>query len=93
MRKRRLNKVVQRRLIEHFVARTTARCGASLVEVNVKTACYCYHRLRFIISQQLEKESGEDFKGEIDVDERYFGGTRNGNQVERIPAKYPYLAC
>ena len=59
MRKSRLSKVEQRRLIEHFVAGTTARCAASSVGVNVKTACYYYHRLRIIISQQLEKESEE----------------------------------
>jgi len=32
--------MVQRRLVEHFVAETTARCAASLVAVNVKTGCY-----------------------------------------------------
>ena len=40
----------------HFVARTTARCAANLVDLNVKTACYYYQRLREIISQQLAKE-------------------------------------
>lgn len=66
MRKSRLSKVVQKRLIEHFVAGTTARCAAGLVEVNVKTACYYYQRIRAIISLQLEKESEEVFKGEIE---------------------------
>ena len=80
MRKSRLSKIEQRRLIEHFVVGTTARCAASLVGVNVKTACYYYHRLRVIISQQLEKESEEVFKGEIEVDESYFGGTRKGKR-------------
>jgi transposase-like protein len=35
MRKSRLSKIEQMRLIEHFVAGTTARCAASLVRVNV----------------------------------------------------------
>lgn len=89
MRKSRLSKVAQRRLMEHFVAGTTARCAASLVGVNVKTACYYYHRLRVIISQQLEKESGEVFKGEIEVDESYFGGTRKGKRGRGAGGKVP----
>ena len=89
MRKSRLSKVIQRRLIEHFVAGTTARCAASLVGVNVKTACYYYHRLRIIISQQKEKESEEVFNGEIEVDESYFGGTRKGKRGRGSGGKVP----
>ena len=42
MRKSRLSKVKQDRLIEHFVAGTTARCAAALVGVNRKTAAYYF---------------------------------------------------
>jgi transposase len=89
MRKSRLSKGIQRRLIEHFVAGTTARCAASLVGVNVKTACYYYHRLRIIISQQLEKDSEEVFKGEIEVDESYFSGIRKGKRGRGAAGKVP----
>lgn len=89
MRKSRLSKIVQRRLIEHFVAGTTARCAASLVGVNIKTASYYYHRLRVIISQQLAKESEEVFKGEIEVDESYFGGIRKGKRGRGAGGKVP----
>ncbi len=89
MRKSRLSKIIQRRLIEHFVAGTTARCAASLVGVNVKTASYYYHRLRIIISLQLEKESEEVFKGEIEVDESYFGGVRKGKRGRGASGKVP----
>ena len=89
MRKSRLSRIVQRRLIEHFVAGTTARCAASLVGVNVKTACYYYHRLRVIISQQLEKESEDVFNGEIEVDESYFGGVRKGKRGRGAGGKVP----
>ena len=89
MRKSRLSKIVQRRLIEHFVAGTTARCAASLVGVNIKTACYYYHRLRILISQQLEKGSEEVFRGEIEVDESYFGGTRKGKRGRGAGGKVP----
>ncbi len=44
MRKSRLSQVKQDRLIEHFVACTTARCAASLIGVNRKTAAYYFHR-------------------------------------------------
>ncbi len=80
MRKSRLSKVKQRRLIEHFVARATARCGARLIGINVKTACYYYHRLRVIISQHLELEFEDVFNSEIEVDESYFGGRRKGKR-------------
>jgi len=89
MRKSRLSKMVQRRLIEHFVAGTTARCAASLVDVNFKTASYYYHRLRVIISQQLALESGEVFKGEIEVDESYFGGVHKGKRGRGAAGKVP----
>ena len=53
MRKSRLSKAKQDRLIEHFVACTTARCAAALVGVNRKTAAYYFHRLREIIAYRL----------------------------------------
>ena len=46
VRKSRLSTETQYRLIEHFVAGTTARCASSLVGVNRKTVAYFYHRLR-----------------------------------------------
>jgi transposase len=60
-----------------------------LVGVNVKTACYYNHRLRAIISQQLEKESEDVFNGEIEVDESYFGGVRKGKRVRGAGGKVP----
>ena len=50
MRKSRLKKSIQERLIEHFIAGTTARCAASLVGVNKNTSAYYFHRLREIIA-------------------------------------------
>ena len=40
VRKSRLSQVKQDRLIEHFVACTPARCAASLIGVNRKTAAF-----------------------------------------------------
>lgn len=89
MRKSRLSRSIQGKLVEHFVAGTTARCAASLVGVNFKTAAYYFHRLREIIASQLEAESHEVFGGEIEVDESYFGGTRKGKRGRGAAGKVP----
>lgn len=89
MRKSRLSKSIQGKLVEHFVAGTTARCAASLVGVNFKTAAYYFHRLREIIGARLEAESDEVFGGEIEVDESYFGGTRKGKRGRGAGGKVP----
>ena len=89
MRKSRLSRATQAKLIEHFVAGTTARCAASLAGVNFKTACYYFQRLREIIAHQLEQESHEVFGGEVEVDESYFGGHRKGNRGRGAGGKVP----
>jgi len=87
MRKSRLSKEKQQRLMEHFVAGTTARCAANLIGVNFKTAAYYFHRLREIIYQANEDEA--PFSGEIEVDESYFGGTRKGKRGRGAGGKVP----
>jgi transposase len=46
MRKSRLSKKTQDKLMEHFVAGTTARCAPELIEINHNTAAYYYQGLR-----------------------------------------------
>ena len=89
MRKSRLSTVKQHKLIEHFVAGTTARCAADLIGVNRKTAAYYYHRLREIISTELDQQTDEVFSGEIEVDESYFGGRRKGKRGRGAAGKVP----
>jgi len=89
MRKSRLSSVKQNKLIEHFVAGTTARCAADLVGVNRKTAAFYFHRLRVIITRHLETEAGEFLSGEIEVDESYFGGRRKGKRGRGAGGKTP----
>ncbi|WP_182417290.1 IS1595 family transposase [Bartonella sp. HY038] len=89
MRKSRLSKAKQDRLMEHFVACTTARCAADLVGVNFKTSAYYYQRLRELIAYQTEQEASEVFDGEIEVDESYFGGHRKGNRGRGAGGKFP----
>ena len=89
MRKSRLSKAKQDKLLEHFVAGTTARCASALVGVNFKTGSYYFQRLREIIAAQVEQESYEAFEGEIEVDEIYFGGTRKGLRGRGASGKVP----
>jgi len=83
MRKSRLGKEKQERLMEHFVSGSTARCASELVNVNKNTAAYFFHRLREIIYQATEEEA--PFSGEIEVDESYFGGVRKGKRGRAGP--------
>ena len=78
MRKSRLSRHKQNKLIELFVAGVTARTASKLVNVNKNTAAYYFHRLRLLIyptSLHLEM-----FEGEIEADESYFGGARKGKR-------------
>lgn len=86
-RKRKITKKQIDKLIEHFVAGTTARTAAELVGVNRNTATKEFLRLRKIISQNIEDSS--PFEGEIEVDESYFGGKRKGKRGRGASGKTP----
>ena len=62
-RKSRLSDWKRGRLIEHFVAGTTARAAAELVGVHRNTAVSFYTRLRKVIAEAMEKAS--PFAGEF----------------------------
>ena len=87
MRKSRLSRHKQNKLIEHFVAGTTARTAAVLVGVNKSTASYYFHRLRELIFKAVEDDT--PFSGEIEVDESYFGGKRKGKRGRGAAGKVP----
>jgi len=87
MRKSRLSKQKQDKLIEHFVAGTTARTAAGLAGVNKTTAAYYFHRLRELVYQATEDEM--PFGGEVEVDESYFGGKRKGKRGRGAAGKVP----
>ena len=89
MRKSRLSKSKQDKLIEHFVLGSTARCSAGLVGVNFKTAVYYFQRLRELIADHTEQAANEVFAGEIEVDESYFGGVRKGKRGRGAAGKVP----
>ncbi len=89
MRKSRLSAYKQYKLIEHFVAGTTARCASTLVNVNKNMEALYFQRLRELISHQMEKEASYAFEGEIEVDESYFGGTQKGKRGRGAARKVP----
>src|SRR5699024_11570317 len=76
MRKSRLSQYKQERLLELFIAGSTARIAAELVDVHRNTAAYYFHRLRVLIAEHVDKHSWYD--GEIELDERYVGVSRKG---------------
>jgi transposase len=77
-RRSKLPRFTQRKLIEHFVAGTTARTAAELADVNRNTAILYYHKLRETIAEHIADES--PFDGEVEIDESYFGGRRKGKR-------------
>jgi transposase len=87
LRKSRLSRGQQERLVEHFVAGTTARTAAILVGVNKSTAAYYFYRLRQLIYQA--SEDATPFSGEVEVDESYFGGRRKGLRGRGAVGKVP----
>lgn len=87
MRKSRLSWYKQSRLIELFVAGTTARTAAALVDVNKTTASYYFQRLRQLIHDHGEHL--ELLEGEVEVDESYFGGHRKGKRGRGAAGKIP----
>ena len=87
MRKSRLSWHKQSRLIELFIAGSTARTSAQLVGVNKTTASYYFHRLQELI--YLFSEDAGLLEGEIEVDESYFGGSRKGKRGRGAAGKAP----
>lgn len=76
----------QQRLLEHFVAGTTARAAAQLVGVQGRTASVFFQRLRQIIASKQESFL---LSGEIEADESYFGGVRKGRRGRGAAGKVP----
>lgn len=87
MKKSKLSWYKQSKLIGLFVAGSTARTAAALVNVNKTTASYYFHRLRLLIHDNSEHL--EMFEGEIEVDESYFGGRRKGKRGRGAAGKTP----
>jgi transposase len=76
-RKSRLTSHQQSRLLEHFVAGTTARAASELIGVQANTAIRFFMRLRQLIASKLPSY---ELSGEVEADESYFGGKRKGKR-------------
>ena len=87
----RLGKRTRDRLIEHFVAGTTAQAASDLMGVHRNSASSFYTRLRKVIAEEMEKAS--PVCGEIEVDESYFGGARKGKRGRGAAAKSRFSGC
>lgn len=67
-----LKKKDQIRLLEFFAAEVTARSAADLIGLQVNTAALFYRKVRQIIIENLPSIALE--QGEFEADESYFGG-------------------
>ena len=76
-RKSRLTIRQQSKLIEHFVAGTTARAAAKILDIQANTAISFFQRLRKLLAS---KTPSYKLFGEIEADESYFGGNRKGKR-------------
>ena len=76
-RKSRLTARQQSRVIEHFVAGSTARAAAEVVGVQANTAIRFFMRLRQLIASKIPSYR---LCGEVEADESYFGGVRKGKR-------------
>lgn len=68
---------MQGKLIELFVAGSTARAAAEVTGVQANTAIRFFMGLRRLISSKLPSY---ELSGEVEADESYFGGRRKGKR-------------
>ncbi|MDR0695177.1 MAG: IS1595 family transposase [Holosporales bacterium] len=87
MRKSRLSKPKQAKLIEFFVVGATARSTAEILDINKNTVALYFHKLRLLIYQNNQQEL--EFSGEVEIDESYFGGIRKGKRGRGAAGKVP----
>ena len=74
-----LGKNKQLELMKYFVAGATARTVADLTGIHRNTATRFFRRLRECIALK-QHQRGEQFSGEVELDESYFGGARKGKR-------------
>jgi transposase len=82
-----LGKRQQLRLLECFVLGVTARSAADLLGMQANTAMLFYRKVRQMIAGELAKTFPEH--GEFEVDESYFGGARKGKRGRGAAGKVP----
>ena len=89
MRKSRLSRTKQNKLVEHFVAGTSARFASGLLCVNRNTTSYYYHRLREIIAVKITVGDPDISIDGIEAYESYFGCLRMGKRARGAASMVP----
>lgn len=84
----RLTKKAQLRLVEFFVLEVTARSAADLLGLQANTVALFYTKLRQLIIENASRDD-ELLAGEVEVDESYFGGVRKGKRGRGAAGKVP----
>ncbi len=74
----RISRKQQLRLVELFVAESTARTAADLTGLHRNSAALFYKKLRELIACKISEVDPEF--GAFEVDESYFGGVRKGKR-------------
>lgn len=75
------------RLIDYFDLEVPAINAAQMLSINHHTAERIYNVIRVKIAIECEKQS--PFRGEVEVDESYFGGKRKGKRGRGAADKVP----
>ena len=83
-RKSRLSISKQYKLIELFVAGSTARAAGEIVGVEANTAAKFFLRLRQLTAS---KQPSLQLSGEVEADESYFSGVRKGKRGRGVAGK------
>ncbi len=87
IKRSKLTKKQRLKLMELFVAGSTARTASEIADVNKNTAQLFFHRLREIIAEK--QDLNIVFEGEIEADESYFGGRRKEKRGRGAAGKIP----
>ena len=83
-----LSKKIQLRLLEFFVLEVTARSAADVLGLQANTAALFYRKLRELIADHAAADE-ELLGGEVEADESYFGGVRKGKCGRGAAGKVP----
>jgi transposase len=87
MRKSKLSKQKQKKLVEYFIVGATARSTSEILNINKNTVALFFHKLRLLIYKNYQENN--EFAGEIEIDESYFGGVRKGKRGRGATGKTP----
>ncbi len=77
----------QKKLLEFFVAEVTARSAADILGFQANTVALFYRKVRQMIIEHLPDIAPE--QGEFEADESYFGGIRKGKRGRGAAGKVP----